>query len=1559
MKKFTQKLLAVVFCLLSTVAVQGQTVILGTGTATNGTTTASPINQWYRSSHGQMVYTAAELNAAGISGAGTITHFGFYIAGAPTNPLPNYTIKMKNTTATNVATYDGVGLTTVHNIASYAPTAGGWSLLQLNTPFLWNGVDNILVDVCFDMVSNYTSSGQVYIYTPAVPSGFIYSRSDTQNQCGLAASSVSSDKPQAQLSFVPSSPIDLGVNAILQPVSNSCYSAAETFRVRVKAYGTATVDFSVNNLVISSSVAGVNPVTFPPLTITSGTLAPNQTFDTTITTTYNMSAAGSYTFNAKATIATDGYAGNDSVAPLTINVSPGVASVDNNNLCGGSSVNLTLTGSTGTIQWQSSTDGGATWVNETGGGSTTAAYTTVPATTTMYRALICGTLPSNEVTVTVTVVPPPTASGDTRCGEGVVNLNATGSPTIQWFASSFGGAPLTSGTTYSPYITGSTTFYAQGSNGTSSNLGRTNNASNSGSLFNNYGVVFNATVGFTLNSVKIYPVGTGNITIGLLNSANNSINSRTITVTGATGQPMNVYVGFYITPGTNYKLVLSSYSGVSALYYDGSGNTFPYTAAGTASITSGWNGTGTSTSYYYFYDWNVLTGCVSNRTPVTGTVTPADTVIVSSSASAVCSGTSVTMMTNSNDPDYNYVWSPATGLNQTTGSSVVANPTIATTYTVTATNTTSGCQTTTTKYLQIGTTPVVTAVSTPSEICNGASVQLSAGSAGVMGYVSVGTGTTTNSSTGYPAPYGNFYWGARHQMLIRASELSALGFTAGSALSSVGFDVTATNTAASLVGFTIKMGHTTLTTLTTMQSGLTTVKPAANYTPTVGWNQHTFTAPFVWDGSSNVIVETCFNNSSYTNNASMRYSTTPFTSTIYYRSDATGVCTSTSTPTTSSNRPNMRFYVQEFDYLWSPSATLSADTIANPVGTPTVNTSYVVQVTNPNNGCAATDTIAVQVNQLPVVGLANSAGVCMGDTLTLSAAPGFTSYNWTTSETTQSIGVTAAGSYTVVVVDTNGCTNADTIQVVINPAPTVAVSPDVSQCGGTTTLTSTASSGVNYSWNNGAFSPSILVSQSGTYVLTVTNAYGCTDRDTAVVAINDIPMVALGSDTSFCPGGSIQLTAVTDTGATYAWSTTESTQSINVTTTGQYSVTVTSSAGCVNADTVVVGLSPEPIAAAGVDQSLCSGQGAVLTASGGNFYTWSTGANTPSIFVTPGVTTSYVVLVENVYGCADLDTVTVIVNSSPVASAGSNQSICEGGTVTLSATGGTSYNWSNGETTSSITVSPLVTTTYNVVVADANTCTSSASVTVTVNSIPNASAGSDRAICEGTSTTLNGAGGTSYDWSPATGLSSTSVANPTAAPQVTTTYTVSVTAAGGCTAVDNVVVEITPLPVASFTNTVTGPTASFANMSTNEVNYVWDFGDNSPANSSENPTHQYFDNGTYVVYLTVTNGCGTDTASTTVEINGIGIRETELEANTMIYPNPTKGVFTFSMKDEKSDTVVLRLMDINGQLIDDVTFTNFGTELRKDYDISGLAKGVYYLHIVKDNHSIMKRVILN
>jgi subtilisin family serine protease len=182
---------------------------IGSGTAVTGISTASPINIYYKSLHGQSIYTKAELNAAGIIGPANITALGFYVATAPSLALPNFIIRMKHTSATNMSAWQTAdGLNTVYTSSSYLPTAGAYDMLTLSTPFIWNGVDNILVDTAFSLVLTDTSTGTIRYST--VTNGYRYIRSDSADQTSAFSGGYSSNnRPNIRLSFsqIPSLPI--------------------------------------------------------------------------------------------------------------------------------------------------------------------------------------------------------------------------------------------------------------------------------------------------------------------------------------------------------------------------------------------------------------------------------------------------------------------------------------------------------------------------------------------------------------------------------------------------------------------------------------------------------------------------------------------------------------------------------------------------------------------------------------------------------------------------------------------------------------------------------------------------------------------------------------------------------------------------------------------------------------------------------------------------------------------------------------------------------------------------------------------------------------------------------------------------------------------------------------------------------------------------------------------------------------------------------------------------------------------------------------------------------
>ncbi len=192
-------------------------------------------------------------------------------------------------------------------------------------------------------------------------------------------------------------------------------------------------------------------------------------------------------------------------------------------------------------------------------------------------------------------------------------------------------------------------------------------------------------------------------------------------------------------------------------------------------------------------------------------------------------------------------------------------------------------------------------------------------------FYTVGTGTVVNTTTSYPAPYGNYWWGSRHQFLITAAELNSLNVPPGTQFNSLGFDVTQVNGQA-LSAFTIGLAHTMTADLGAAWDPTPPVAfTTATYLATVGWNDHSLQTPFVWNGIDNILVETCHQNSSYTLNCIVNQSTTTFVSSRYYRADAAGICGNALLTGTASQRPNMRLADASNSTLWQtnrPGASL-------------------------------------------------------------------------------------------------------------------------------------------------------------------------------------------------------------------------------------------------------------------------------------------------------------------------------------------------------------------------------------------------------------------------------------------------------------------------------------------------------------------------------------------------------------------------------------------------------------------------------------------------------------
>jgi gliding motility-associated-like protein len=516
-----------------------------------------------------------------------------------------------------------------------------------------------------------------------------------------------------------------------------------------------------------------------------------------------------------------------------------------------------------------------------------------------------------------------------------------------------------------------------------------------------------------------------------------------------------------------------------------------------------------------------------------------------------------------------------------------------------------------------------------------------------------------------------------------------------------------------------------------------------------------------------------------------------------------------------------------------------------------------------NAGCSGDPAVTFSALVDTVLTIVNSPTICSGGSAVLTAGGAIT-YTWNTGATTNTISVNPASTtvYTVTG-NTGGCNSVKTTTVTVNPTPTITVNTATICSGGSAFLT--ASGATTYSWNTGQTTNSINVSPPTTtfYTVTGTSPAGCSSVKTTTVTVNMPPIVNVNTAT-VCSGNSAVLTA---TGATtYSWNTGQTTNSISVSppTTTFYTVTGTSF-GCNAVKTTTVTVNPTPTVSVN-SPTICGGGSATLTATGATTYSWSpaTGLSATSgasVTANPAVTTNYTVT-GTTASCTGTATSTVTVNVSPAVNAGPDQTICNGGSTTITASGATTYSWSpsaglSGTTVASVTATPTVTTTYTVVGTTAG-CSSSDNIMITVNAIPAVTVNSPT-ICVGQTAPLNASGASTYTWSPATSLSSASGSSVTFTGGSTSTITVSGTNSGGCTATVTTTVVVNPNPVASFTanNVCFGNPTTITNTTAGgPYIYNWDFGDASLSTVPNPSPHIYAAPGVYTITLVVTTTAG-------------------------------------------------------------------------------------------------------
>ncbi len=623
-----------------------------------------------------------------------------------------------------------------------------------------------------------------------------------------------------------------------------------------------------------------------------------------------------------------------------------------------------------------------------------------------------------------------------------------------------------------------------------------------------------------------------------------------------------------------------------------------------------------------------------------------------------------------------------------------------------------------------------------------------------------------------------------------------------------------------------------------------------------------------------------------------------------------------------------------YTYQWSANAgSATTQTV-----TATASGTYSVTV-SAGVGCTATNSITVTANPIPSATITpgSTTTFCQGGSVNLSAPAGFT-YLWSSNAnnaTTQQITATTGGTYSVTVTN-NGCTATSSQVVNVNPTPSATITPSgaTTFCiGGSVNLSAPA--GLTYTWSANAGNSTnqqVTATVAGTYSVTVSNGT-CSATNSVSVSVVSSPTATItpGGPTTFCAGGSLSLTG--PAGYVYTWSANTgnaTSQTVQVTQSGTYSLTVSAGASCTATSSIPVTVNNLPnvtISASG-PTTFCTGGSVTLTASSGTSYLWSNGSTQSSIVATqPG---TYEVTVTSANTCSNTASQVVNVVSTPSATItpSGSTTICPGSSVTLSAPAGYSYAWSNSATTESITVT--LAGNYSVTVSAGGTCTATSSIAVNQNAAPSAvvTPPGPVVICNGTSTTLSAPAGLTYAWS--NGNTSQNIS-----PTLAGSYTVTVTNANNCTAVSApvVVTAANPPAVPTITNTNNVLTSSTA------VGYQW-YLNGSPINNANGQSFTPTVSGNYKVVITDANGCSNESTVTVVTI--VGIANINSNLTIKVNPNPSTGMF-FITTGNFSGTFNITVLDMAGREV--MSETVNGQLQQYPLDLSTVTDGVYILRM--------------
>lgn len=1471
----------------------------GLSATTGATVTASPT--------ATTTYTVTGTNANGCTATATVT--------VTVNPIPTVSAAPITICAGSSGTLTASGASTY----SWSPSTGLSS--TTGTTVTANPTSTTTYTITGTSAAGCTGTGTVTVTVNPLPVVTVNSPTICPGQTATLTAGGATT-----YTWSPGLSSTTGSTVTGTPASTTSYTVTGTsLGCSSTAVATITIGASITPTVNSPTICVGQTATLTATGATTYTWSAGLSSTTGSTVTGSPATTTSYTVTGTA-----GGCSGTAVATITVNPLPTI-SVAPITICAGTPGTLTASGASS-----------YTWSPGTGLSATTGATVTAnPASTTTYTVTgtsAAGCVNTTTVTVTVNPLPTVTAAPITICAGTPGTLTASGASTYSWSPTT--GLTPTTGATVSANPASTTTYTVTGTSAAGCvNTGTVIVTVNPLPTISVSPITICQGIGGTLtasgaNTYSWSPSTGLSATTGATVTANPaSTTTYTVTGTSATGCVNTATVTVTVTPSatlTISKTNVSCFGGnngsatVSAV-----GGATPYTYSWTPSGGSGVTASGLVAGTYTV-TVTTANGCVSTAT--TTITQPTGMTLTMSAVAATCgasNGQASVVATGGTSP-YTYSWAPSGGTGATAGGLAAGS------YTVTVTDN-NGCTATNSVAVNNSGSPTASTTVISNVSCFGgnngsASVSISGGSApytqswtpsGGTGLTATGltagtytvtvtdnvgcvvtatavitqptalaatttntnvacnggtTGTATVTATGGTSPY-TYVWNPSGGTGTTASGLAAGTYTV-TVTDNKGCTTTATATITQPTAITATMSNTPVScfggsngTATVVAAGGT---PGYTYSwaPSGGTNA---TASGLTQGTYTVTI-TDANGCTRTGNTTVTQPT-QLTVTASAVSSTCGLANgSTSSTTTGGTTP--------YTYAWSPSGGTASS------ATGLAAASYTVTVTDAN-GCTATASATVSdLSGLTASISAQTNVSCNGGTngsVTVAASGSTGPYTYSingggTFQASGTFGSLAAGSYTVIAKDANGCTFPVSVTITQPSALTGAITAQTNVlCNGASTGSVTvagnnATSPYTYSINGTTFGASGTFTglTAGSYTVTVKDANNCTITVPVTITQPTGLAASITAQTNnLCFGGNTATATITATGGTTPYTyalnggTPQASGTFSALTAATYTVTVTDGNACTTTVPVTITQPTQVTVTATKVDATCGQPNGSVTATGANgtpTYTYSINGVTYQAGATfTGLASgTYTVTVKDANGCTNTTTISVVDLSGLTASITAQTNVsCNGGSngsVTVTATGSTSpytYALNAGTFQSSGTFTGLTQGTYTVTAKDANGCTVTVPVTITQPLVLTSSISSQTNVnCFGGtngSVTIASTGGTSpytYSLNGGAAGSSSTFSSLTAG-----SYTITVTDANACTTTVPVTITqpaalvLTTSSVNAICTAANGSATVNATGGTPNYTYSW-----SPV-AQTTATASNIQAGNYSVIVTDVNGC--------------------------------------------------------------------------------------------------------